>query len=121
MGKYTGLLDAYNPLSEALDHGGIANNVKVNMNWIDSEIFERNDTLHELRGSTVFLSRAASVKGELREKSQPLLLPVNTGCHILAFVLECRSLWLKQPVIWQHRGGVPQSRANAKPCRGPFN
>ena len=50
VGKYTGLLDAYKSLSEALDHGGIANNVKVNMNWIDSEIFERNDTLHELEG-----------------------------------------------------------------------
>ena len=50
VGKYTGLLDAYKSLSEALDHGGIANNVKVNMNWIDSEIFERNNTLHELEG-----------------------------------------------------------------------
>ena len=50
VGKYTGLLDAYKSLSEALDHGGIANNVKVNMNWIDSEIFERSDTLHELEG-----------------------------------------------------------------------
>ena len=50
VGKYTGLLDAYKSLSEALDHGGIANNVKVKMNWIDSEIFERNDTLHELEG-----------------------------------------------------------------------
>ena len=50
VGKYTGLLDAYKSLSEALDHGGIANNVKVNMNWIDSEIFERGDTLHHLEG-----------------------------------------------------------------------
>ena len=48
VGKYTGLLDAYKSLSEALDHGGIANNVKVKMNWIDSEIFERDDTLHHL-------------------------------------------------------------------------
>ena len=50
VGKYTGLLDAYKSLSEALDHGGIANNVKVKMNWIDSEIFERDDTLHHLNG-----------------------------------------------------------------------
>ncbi len=50
VGKYTGLLDAYKSLAEALDHGGIANNVKVNMNWMDSEIFERDDTLDKLDG-----------------------------------------------------------------------
>ena len=43
VGKYTGLKDAYKSLSEALTHGGIANRVKVNINWIDSEIFERDD------------------------------------------------------------------------------
>ena len=50
VGKYTGLLDAYKSLAEALDHGGIANNVKVHMNWMDSEIFERDDTLDKLEG-----------------------------------------------------------------------
>jgi CTP synthase len=50
VGKYTGLLDAYKSLSEALIHGGIANNVKVNLDWIDSEIFEREDTVHQLEG-----------------------------------------------------------------------
>lgn len=43
VGKYTGLKDAYKSLSEALTHGGIANKVKVNINWIDSEVFERDD------------------------------------------------------------------------------
>ncbi len=50
VGKYTGLLDAYKSLSEALAHGGIANNVKVKLNWLDSEIFEGEDTLHHLEG-----------------------------------------------------------------------
>jgi CTP synthase len=48
VGKYTNLLDAYKSLSEALAHGGIANNVKVNLNWIDSEIFEREDAVQYL-------------------------------------------------------------------------
>ena len=43
VGKYTGLKDAYKSLSEALNHGGIANKVKVNLQWIDSEVFERDD------------------------------------------------------------------------------
>jgi CTP synthase len=48
VGKYTGLIDAYKSLAEALAHGGIANNVRVKMNWIDSEIFEREDAVHHL-------------------------------------------------------------------------
>jgi CTP synthase len=48
VGKYTGLLDAYKSLAEALAHGGIANNVRVRMNWIDSEIFEREDSVQHL-------------------------------------------------------------------------
>jgi CTP synthase len=43
VGKYTGLKDAYKSLSEALMHGGIANKVKVNLNWIESQIFESQD------------------------------------------------------------------------------
>ena len=42
-GKYTGLLDAYKSLNEALVHGGIANKVKVNIEWIESEVFEAED------------------------------------------------------------------------------
>ncbi len=43
VGKYTGLLDAYKSLGEALVHGGIANKVKVKLQWIASEIFEEED------------------------------------------------------------------------------
>jgi CTP synthase len=48
VGKYTNLLDAYKSLGEALTHGGIANRVKVNLDWVDSEIFERDDTVQRL-------------------------------------------------------------------------
>ncbi len=43
VGKYTSLLDSYKSLSEALMHGGFANNVKVNVDWIDAEDFEKED------------------------------------------------------------------------------
>ncbi|HEU0059919.1 MAG TPA: CTP synthase [Hyphomicrobiaceae bacterium] len=43
VGKYTGLKDAYKSLNEALFHGGIANRVKVRLEWIESEVFERED------------------------------------------------------------------------------
>jgi CTP synthase len=43
VGKYTGLKDAYKSLNEALVHGGIANRVRVNLQWIASETFEQQD------------------------------------------------------------------------------
>src|SRR6202163_177197 len=43
IGKYTGLKDAYKSLTEALSHGGMANRVKVHLDWIESEIFETSD------------------------------------------------------------------------------
>jgi CTP synthase len=43
VGKYTGLKDAYKSLIEALAHGGLANRVKVNLDWIESEVFESGD------------------------------------------------------------------------------
>ncbi|HTZ80979.1 MAG TPA: CTP synthase [Stellaceae bacterium] len=50
VGKYTHLKDSYKSLAEALTHGGIANNTRVNLDWIDSEIFEREDTVQHLEG-----------------------------------------------------------------------
>jgi CTP synthase len=50
VGKYTGLQDAYKSLAEALTHGGIANRVKVNLNWLESEIFETDGAVHQLEG-----------------------------------------------------------------------
>ena len=44
VGKYVGLQDAYKSLNEALVHGGIANRVKVNIRWIDAEIFEHGES-----------------------------------------------------------------------------
>ncbi len=43
VGKYTQLEDAYKSIAEALTHGGMANRVKVKVDWVDAEIFERDD------------------------------------------------------------------------------
>ncbi len=43
VGKYTQLEDAYKSIAEALTHGGMANRVRVRAEWVDSEIFERED------------------------------------------------------------------------------
>ena len=50
-GKYTVLKDAYKSLIEAIAHGGIANNVRVNIKWIESDIFEKEeDAITALEG-----------------------------------------------------------------------
>lgn len=50
VGKYTQLEDAYKSIAEALTHGGMANRVKVKAEWIDAEIFEREDPAPWLEG-----------------------------------------------------------------------
>ena len=54
VGKYMQVKDSYKSLSEALTHGGFANNVKVHMDWIDSEVFERED-------AAVFLENVSGI------------------------------------------------------------
>jgi len=48
VGKYTQLEDAYKSIAEALTHGGMANRVKVNVNWVDAEMFDREDAAPHL-------------------------------------------------------------------------
>ncbi|MFQ6549860.1 CTP synthase [Aestuariibius sp. 2305UL40-4] len=50
VGKYTQLEDAYKSIAEALTHGGMANRVKVRIEWVDAELFEREDPAPHLEG-----------------------------------------------------------------------
>ncbi|MCE8521198.1 CTP synthase [Ruegeria pomeroyi] len=50
VGKYTQLEDAYKSIAEALTHGGMANRVKVRIEWVDAEIFDREDPAPYLEG-----------------------------------------------------------------------
>lgn len=55
VGKYTGLMDAYKSLNEALAHGGIANSIKVKTEWIDAEHFAHSDMSDALQGVNAVL------------------------------------------------------------------
>ena len=50
VGKYTQLEDAYKSIKEALVHGGMANRVKVNVSWVDAEVFDKEDAAPYLEG-----------------------------------------------------------------------
>ena len=82
VGKYTGLKDAYKSLIEALNHGGMANKVRVKLDWIESEIFESADPAPRLEGVNGILvpggfgSRGAEGKilgGAVRARAQGAL------------------------------------------------
>jgi len=58
VGKYTELKDAYKSLIDALHHGGVANNVRVDIRWVESELFEEKgegwaQDLHGVHGILV--------------------------------------------------------------------
>ncbi|RLJ60207.1 CTP synthase [Litoreibacter meonggei] len=50
VGKYIQLEDAYKSIKEALMHGGMANRVKVRVDWVDAEVFDREDAAPHLEG-----------------------------------------------------------------------
>ena len=66
VGKYVGLPDAYKSLREALVHGGIANRAKVNIQWIDAELFEHPDVGHRRRARAA--PRQSSFPGGFGER-----------------------------------------------------
>jgi CTP synthase len=90
VGKYTGMKDAYKSLIEALSHGGIANKVKVNLDWIESEVFEHEDPapfLEHVNGILVpggFGQRGAKARSRRRNSH------ASATCRISASASACR-------------------------------
>ncbi len=117
VGKYTGLLDAYKSLAEALNHGGIANHVRVNINWIDSEVFETGDTLHELEGVHGILipggfgERGARGKVEAARFARERKVPYFGICFGMQMaVIEAA----------QNLAGIPEAGSTEfGPCKAP--
>jgi CTP synthase len=69
VGKYTNLLDSYKSLMEALTHGGIAHNVKVRVDWVDSGVFDDrrgDEAVKRLEGASGIL-----VPGGFGERGTP--------------------------------------------------
>jgi len=86
-GKYTGMKDAYKSLTEALAHGGLANNVRVHVKWIDASVFEREEAavaeLDDVHGVLVpggFGERGAEGKIRVAQFARERLLPYFGIC-----------------------------------------
>ncbi|MDF0488605.1 CTP synthase [Sphingomonas sp. H39-1-10] len=133
VGKYVGLQDAYKSLNEALVHGGIANRVKVNVQWIDAELFEAADSdiaaklepMHAILVPGAFGSRGAEGKIAsvrfARERRVPYLgicfgmqMACVEGARDLAGIAEASSTEFgptSEPVVgmiteWMSEAGI---------------
>jgi CTP synthase len=90
VGKYTQLEDAYKSIAEALTHGGMANRVKVQVEWVDAELFEREDPAPISKASTPSSCRAASASAAPRARSRPPNSPANARSPTSASASACR-------------------------------
>ena len=71
VGKYTNLLDSYKSLAEALTHGGIANNVRVQLDWIDvRDLRGRSGAVRQLEACTRSWCPAASASAARKARSR---------------------------------------------------
>ncbi|MBO1360516.1 MULTISPECIES: CTP synthase [Acetobacter] len=101
VGKYTAMLDSYKSLNEALLHGGIANKVRVKLDWVESETFERSgeksgvslDRLREAHGILVpggFGERGSGGKIEAVRFARENKVPFLGICFGMQMaVIEC--------------------------------
>jgi CTP synthase len=117
VGKYTNLLDSYKSLAEALAHGGIKNRVRVQLDWMDSQIFEQPHAVARLDGVHGILvpggfgergteGKIAAVRFA-RERRVPFL-GICFGMQMA--VIECA----------RHMAGLPDaSSTEFGPCSSP--
>ncbi|MBB4085706.1 MULTISPECIES: CTP synthase [Sphingomonas] len=139
VGKYVGLQDAYKSLNEALVHGGIANKVKVNIRWIDAELFEGDhgevaqhlEPCHAILVPGAFGERGAEGKIAAvrfaRERNVPyfgicfgMQMACVEGARDLAGIADASSTEFgptEQPVVgliteWMGRAGLEKREAS---------
>jgi len=86
VGKYIDLQDSYKSLSEACVHGGIKNQAKVNLHWVDTSEIEKGVPEEYLAAWTPFWSLEALETVVLREKFKPYLLPGKRIFHFWEYV-----------------------------------
>ena len=89
IGKYVNLIDSYKSLNEALIHGGIANNCRVNLKFVDSEELEKKEQKIYFLGFRVFLYPGDLGTGGLREKLKLSDMPGKIKYLFLESVSGC--------------------------------
>ena len=119
VGKYTGLKDAYKSLTEALCHGGMANRVKVHMDWIESKFSRRAIQPLISSMSRVFSCPAVLASAARRARFLPRASRGSAKCLISGSVLGCRWRSSRRSAPCGRAGGQFQRiRPGEKPVVG---
>ena len=117
VGKYTHLADAYKSLSEALTHGGIDNNVRVNLDWMESEIFETEETVQRLDGV-----HAVLVPGGFGERGAEGKIAAAQFAreHKLPYFGICFGMQMAVIEVARNLAGLPEAGSTEfGPCKEP--
>src|SRR5476651_1490327 len=117
VGKYTNLLDSYKSLAEALTHGGIANRVRVRLEWVDSEIFETPGAIYRLEGVHGIL-----VPGGFGERGTPGKIAAVRFAreHKVPFFGICFGMQMAVIEAARNLAGMPEaSSTEFGPCDTP--
>ena len=114
VGKYVGLQDAYKSLTEALVHGGIANRVKVNIHWLDAELFEHPEA--DIAAAARAAARHPRPRRlrRARQRGQDRLRPFRPRAQ--GALLR----HLPRHADGLHRGGAEHRRHRRAPARTEF-
>lgn len=144
VGKYVGLVESYKSLTEALIHGGIANDARVNLKYVDSEQVDKEGPERLLRGASGILVPggfgARGIEGKIkaikyaREKRIPFFgICLGMQCAVIEIARHCAGLkgahstefdaHTPHPVIylleeWVDRNQVAQKRTSDTPKGG---
>jgi len=144
VGKYVGLVESYKSLTEALIHGGIANDARVNLKYVDSEQVDKEGPERLLREASGILVPggfgARGIEGKIkaikyaREKRIPFFgICLGMQCAVIEIARHCAGLkgahstefdaHTPHPVIylleeWVDRNQVAQKRTSDTPKGG---
>jgi CTP synthase len=144
VGKYVGLVESYKSLTEALIHGGIANDARVNLKYVDSEQVEKEGPEHFLREMNGILVPGGfgtrGIEGKIkavqyaREKRIPFFgICLGMQCGVIEIGRHCAGLkganssefdiHTPHPVIylleeWMDRDQITQTRSSDTPKGG---
>ena len=103
VGKYTGLVESYKSLHEALIHGGIANNVKVDLEYVESSVLETEDPDGQLSGVDAVLVPGGFGKRGIEGKIRAIKYARENG---LPFLGLCLGLQLTVVEFARHVAGM---------------